>query len=347
MKLLRTILWPVLWVLSMIYSAVVRLRNYLYDSGLRRSVRFGFPVICVGNITVGGTGKTPLIELLAERLTAFQPALVSRGYRRRTKGMVVATASSTAADIGDEPMQIMQKFPNMTIIADGNRRRAIEWIEQNAHSQLVLMDDGFQHRSVAAGLNIVVMDYARPLWRDHVFPLGRMREPQNGLCRADMVVVNKCPADLGETEREYLRSKISSNGKLPVFFSAIQYSNLRRLGGEEVELKPRTPIVAVAGIGRPEPFFEHICSRFEQVICLPFADHCNFTPADMAKITSALEAAGPDAALVLTEKDSKRFPLVGNTPIYYLPIKLVFLFGQDELFNQKIEEYVSKNRRSS
>ncbi len=339
MRKLRLLLLP----FTVIYACVMLVRNWLYDCGLRKSFAFSKPVICVGNITVGGTGKTPLIEYLARVLADLRPSLVSRGYRRKTQGLVTASASSTAEEIGDEPFQIHQKFPQMPMSICADRPLAINALLEKGETDVVLMDDGFQHRAVRAGLNIVVCDYARPMWNDWTFPAGDLREPFVGRRRAQIFVVNKCPSDLSEEERASIVEHLRPTESQTVFFSAIRYGELRKVSTGEVALAPKKAL-AVAGIGRPKPFFEEVRRRVETVDTLRFADHHSFSDEDLTEIRRKAESLGSEAVIITTEKDATRLPEIEGIEICYLPIELELLFGERDRFNSKIIEYVRKNQ---
>lgn len=327
--------------ISYIYAAVMSLRNLLYDNGIFYSQSFPKPVICVGNITVGGTGKTPLIEFLILNLLKFKPSVVSRGYRRKTKGFVLANRNSSTDEIGDEPHQLLEKFPSMPIAVDADRANAINFLLQNTDTQVVLMDDGFQHRSVRAGLNIVVVDYARPMWSDHVFPAGRLREPMKALSRVNIVVVNKCPVNLSVTEKNKIAAKFRLNENQQLYFSAIHYGEPRLITGNKIITKNK--VVAVAGIGRPQPFFDETARRYCEIRKIAFADHHDFNDADIEKIKNALAQLGDDSVVITTEKDAQRFKNQDFT-IYALPIELSILFNEHEKFNNTIIDYVTKNQ---
>lgn len=324
--------------LTAIYSAVMLVRNWFYSSGFLHVSTFTRPVICVGNITVGGTGKTPFIEYLLRLLSDHRPSIVSRGYHRKTKGLVVATPLSQASDIGDEPYQMHSKFPSVPLAVAEDRSSAIRHIIAATDSSVVLMDDGFQHRETKAGFYVLMADYARPMWSDWTFPAGNMREPWAGRHRADIIVVNKCPLSLSEAERDAIVRKM--NVSLPVFFTSIVYGALKPLGNAPVaDINGR--VVAVAGIGRPEPFFDELDRRYGHVVRLPFPDHHNFSPSDVEAI---LAQATPDAVVITTEKDSTRLPSLGSLPVYYMPIELKVLFGAQDKLNLILSNYVIKNQ---
>lgn len=336
---IRILLLPV----AAIYASIVGIRNLLYDKGLRKISRFKKPIICVGNLTVGGTGKSPFTEYIIRLISDYNPSLVSRGYRRKTKGMVVAKPTSTAAQIGDEPRQMLNKFPGMPIVADGDRFRAINYLINNTDTGVIVMDDGFQHRSVEAGLNIIMVDYARPMWNDFPIPAGDLREPWRGISRADIIIINKCPSDISIEERDKIISKMRLESHQSIFFSAIKYGDLLQQNGQKARLHSVKRFVAVAGVGRPEPFFDEVQRRYSDVTTLRFSDHCNFGKFETNAIVDAVDAMGPNTAVITTEKDATRFPDIG-TEVYYIPIELDILFNQEQELNQKILDYVIKNK---
>ena len=339
---LRLLLLP----FTLIYAAIMMVRNRLYDWHLLRSVSFSKPVICVGNITVGGTGKTPFIEHLISILQPYQPSVVSRGYRRKTHGLVVATSQSTAIEIGDEPCQMHHKHPQVPIAVCEDRALAIAHLATHTSTNVVLMDDGFQHRSVRAGLYILITDYARPMWSDFTFPAGNMREPWQGRHRANIIVVNKCRPDLSLAERDKIKAKLSTNSD--VFFSTIEYGSLTTFDGKTTTLPSTTKILAVAGIGRPEPFFSEIERHFADVKRISFADHHRFAASEIEQISQTCQSE--NRVLITTEKDAMRLreyveQLTIN--VVYLPIQLRILFGEAEKLNTKILQYVRQFDRAN
>ncbi len=327
---------------ALIYWAVTRLRLWMFDCGILASRTFSVPVICVGNITVGGTGKTPLIEhLIALLENDKKVGVVSRGYRRKSKGQVIASSSSTAADIGDEPRQMLSKFPNSLMVVDADRAAAIDkTIALGAN--VVLMDDGMQHRSVRPTTTICVCDYARPMYSDLPLPAGNLREPWCARLRADIIIVNKCPLSLSSDEAKNIEQKLNLSAGQSLFFSAIAYGNLSLLDKENDpdSLTPDVPILAIAGIGRPEPFFQEVERRFNYVKRMAFDDHHPFSAADEARIADALNALGRDSIIICTEKDSVRLPSFSGHASFSLPIKTQFLFDKEPIFNQIIKSRI-------
>lgn len=340
---MRKLLLP----LSIIYGLITVIRNFLYDIKLLHSQQFKTPLICVGNITVGGTGKTPFIEYLIKTLSNHRPSMVSRGYMRRTKGLVVADKDSTAAQIGDEPMQIHAKHSQLHIAVDSDRKNAIEYLQTHTATDVILMDDGFQHRNVTAGLNILIMDYARPMWRDMPFPAGNLRELACARKRAQIWIVNKCPATIDTQECATIEQRLKPNNNQHLFFSAIDYGNIVAFDNETAELSSSATILAIAGIGRPQPFFDELKRRYQSVETMTFADHHNYTQNDIDDISARFaNLAGTEKAIITTEKDAMRLMQIASftKKTFYLPIELKILFDKESELKQIITDYVETNR---
>ncbi len=340
MRRLRLLLLPV----GALYWVVTQVRVWLYAAGVLRRRSFAAPVLCVGNITVGGTGKTPVIEHLARLLLSagWRVAIVSRGYRRKSRGQVVAAVGSAAADIGDEPCQLKRHLPQVDVVVDADRGAAID-CALGRGAQVVLMDDGMQHRSVRPSALVLVCDHARPLWGDWPLPVGDLREAAAMARTADVVLVNKCPPSLSRREADEIRRKMRLRQEQRIFFSTIGYADFVRLGGEVVpdrEIAARGA-VAVAGVGRPWPFFDEVERRVGPVQRFPFADHHDFTPAELEKIGAALDGVGRGSVLLTTEKDATRLPThVGGHEVAALPIKTDILFGEAEEFDNMILHHI-------
>ena len=358
---MRILLIPASWI----YGAATGVRNFLFDHGIIRSRKFRIPIICVGNLTVGGTGKTPHVEYLLGILgNKPSTAVVSRGYRRKTKGMVVATAASTAAEIGDEPFQIKTHFPGIRLVADANRTEAIEHLMQeniNPAVKAVVLDDAFQHRHVIAGMNIMLTDYSRPVYGDRLMPAGMLRDSFSQRRRADIVIVSKCPADLSCEERDGIAEKLALQPRQKLFFTTMAYGTpynvftqktvpLRTIAGN------CRRILALAGIARPQPFFKEIAkygiheTKYgSNIYNMPFADHHNFSREELAGFRKFVSAS--DAAMITTEKDAARLLSADirwseeqKARIFALPITVEFLFGEENNFNKIISDYVGQNK---
>lgn len=303
--------------LSLVWWIVTRLRSLLLGE---RGTRYDLPVVCVGNVTVGGTGKTPLVEALVRHFgRRCRVGVVSRGYGRRTSGQIVLQPGASASDVGDEPAQLKAKYPATDVVVDADREEAIEQCI-DCGSELIVMDDGLQHLSVRPTVRILCCDARRPLRRDWPFPAGDLREGAHAaIARTDIVVVNKCPADLTPDQARQLRHDMRADRR-PTFFTTIAY------GDPGEELPGDTPMVCVAGVASPEPFFEEVRRRWPDTLCMPFADHHPYSKDDVERIRHALDERG--ARLITTEKDATRLPL----PALTLPIEARFLFNGWEKF---------------
>ena len=329
--------------LSPIYWCVTALRNLAFSCGLFSSAKFSRPVICIGNITVGGTGKTPLTEHVLRSLAHRHVAVVSRGYGRKTSGLLVASPLSTADQIGDEPCQMKHKFPAADVVVCANRAEAISLAFDSLSADVVVMDDGMQHRSVSPSFVVMVCDFARPIWSDITLPAGDLREPWSARLRADVVVVNKCPVDLSVAQADAVRRNLKLRPSQKLFFCSIGYAhNYSALYNcDAVSDFVSRPALALAGVGRPQPFFDEVASRHAVVRSLAFPDHHVFAPDDVSRIQAALDALGPDALLVTTEKDAMRLPPISGHPVVCLPITIHFLFDGQSLFDSLIAEAAS------
>jgi tetraacyldisaccharide 4'-kinase len=338
--------------LACLYGAAVALRNRLFDCGWLRERRFPLPVVGVGNLTVGGTGKTPHIEYLLRLLLPLgQVAVLSRGYRRQSEGFVCATRETPVAEVGDEPWQMKQKFPRAVVAVDANRCRGIERLQESVEGlKAVLLDDSFQHRYVKPGINILLVDSRRPVWDDRMLPAGYLREPAAGKRRADVVILTKCPPDMPEAEADRLRTRLQPLPHQQVFFTTLAYGQLRPLFGSDATERPLSCLqghtaVLLTGIAAPQPLAEEV-GRWARVVPLTFGDHHDFSPADLHLLAETCRRADRPA-VVTTEKDAARLSsLSGYYPeelrkcTYVLPVEVRFLYGDDKKFNKIITEYV-------
>jgi len=348
---------PCLAPLSWLYGSVVGLRNKLFDWGIIPSESFALPVIAVGNLTVGGTGKTPFTEYLIRQLKDdFHVSFLSRGYKRATRGYRLADASSTAHTIGDEPFQVWQKFPDIHVAVDANRRRGIHRLCEDtatADTDVVLLDDAFQHRHVTPGLSILLMDYHRLPDEDKLLPCGLLREPFSSKRRADVVVVTKCPSSLTPIDFRILQRRIALRPYQRLFFCSISYGALLPTNRKLSTLTADTAVLLLTGIANPTPLIDELKRRTPHVQALTFPDHHAFSTADISRITDAWAAIEADDRLIITtEKDAAR--LAGDSRIdalrphlHILPIQTTFLRDQEKTFNHYIRNYVRKNSRNS
>lgn len=356
MKKRSFILYPFSWF----YGLSVGIRNLLYDMKLLKSESFDVPVICVGNITVGGTGKTPHLEYIINLLRKdYHVAVVSRGYKRESKGLQFANRRSTVAEIGDEPMQISRKFPGIVLAVDADRNRAIHAImERYPETGVILMDDGFQHRSVKPGLSIILTDYGRMLTKDSLLPYGNLREGKRNLKRADVVVVTKMPLDVLESEKRKTSESLAKYYDGNIYYTSFEYNgfapvfakNSYSMAPELTKDCSNTGIILLTGIANPKPLKEWLEQKFKEVIIISHPDHHTFTNNDVMRICKAFETLKiPRKFIVTTEKDTVRLREFANFPrpiqpfCFYLRVEIDVLYGEKEKFDKVITDFVANN----
>lgn len=331
---------------------VTSVRNWAFDCGWFKSTRFDTPTICIGNITVGGTGKTPHTEYLIKLLSkSHRVAVLSRGYGRKSRGYIKATPATTMPMIGDEPHQIMTKFKNITVAVDEKRVRGINCLINDANApQLILLDDAYQHRYVKAGLNILLVDNNRPVWRDTLLPIGRLRESMAGIERADIIIVTKCPADTSDKHKEFCRRMLQTKKGAPVFFSTMRYGApyplFAEAAGRECTIEGSN-ILLLTGIAKPAPLKAHIGRSAASVTLKQYADHHNFSEREIADVADTFARTEGRKLIITTEKDAARLTALPTLPpiikanIYALPIEVDFLDGTQPLFDQTVIEAVA------
>lgn len=351
-------LYPASWI----YGAGVWLRNKLFDWGIYKERSFPLPVICIGNITVGGTGKTPHTEYLIRLLHKhFQVAVLSRGYKRKSRGFVLAQPDTPVKMIGDEPFQMKQKYPTIHMAVDSNRCHGIEELcKENiaAGTEVVLLDDAFQHRYVKAGLNILLVDYNRLICEDTLLPAGRLREPETAKYRAQIVIVTKCPKDMNPMDFRVLNKQMELYAFQQLYFTTLNYGKLHPLfnGGKDYPLtniNGNVHILLVTGIASPKRLENDLSHYNKNIHPLTFSDHHDFSAKDMHRIKQSFEKLPEGKRMIITtEKDAVRMqsnPYLDESIkpyIYVLPIEVTFLQNQEETFNQNIIDYVRKNPRN-
>ena len=342
--------------LSWLYGMVVHIRHKLFDLKILRSEEFDIPVVCIGNLTVGGTGKTPVAELLIERFSEhYRVGVLSRGYRRKTKGFVLSTPTSSARTIGDEPRQMKLKYPSVPVAVCEKRAEGIRLLRK-AHPEieLIILDDAFQHRYVEPWVNILLMDYNNPVYRDRLLPWGRLRDTRNQIHRANFVLVTKCPDDLNPLD---MRIVINSLGLFPYqspYFTRMRQGEITPLFADRAVGKVREgdPVIAMSGIANPVPLLENLRKRFDVVAELTFDDHHTYRLSDMRRL-EALFAAYPDAVVLTTEKDAvkltnrKKVPEAVQQRLYYVPIHVSFVADSESEFLRQLELYVRTNQKYS
>ena len=355
MRLLSALLFPI----SVLYGTVTFVRNKMFDCGILPSEKFDVPVICVGNLSVGGTGKTPHTEYLARLLSArYRVAVLSRGYTRKSKGFVLADERTTARELGDEPYQIRRKFPDIKVAVDADRRNGITRLMQlpdEEKPEVIILDDAFQHRYVKPTLSLLLTDCKRLYTSDYVLPAGRLREWKSGASRADIIIVTKCKADISDEERENILRQISPSKKQRVFFTYINYGELLPVFGDRSDAlmnvtSGNPEVILLTGIANPLPLKNKVEEFSSNIDMLSFPDHHDFSEADIRSVENRLKAGKDNRKIVVTtEKDAVR--LLANSYLsddykglfYYLPIKIDFCGGEAENFDKIILNKVVKN----
>lgn len=343
-QLLRYLLLP----FTLLYGSVVWLRNRLYDAGFMSSVSFDIPVIAVGNLSVGGTGKTPHIEYLVRLLQyEYKVATMSRGYKRRTRGFLLADAATNAVKIGDEPMQYHLKFPELVVSVAEDRMTGIpSLLMARPELEVVLLDDAYQHRSVKPGLNILITDCSRPFYKDFILPYGRLREGRAAYKRADIIVVSKCPHNLSQKDADEMRAAINPLAHQQVFFSNIKYGTAYHFFDQLAANFKNKNVLLIAGIARPEPLVAHLEKEATKVHLLQYPDHHFFTERNLEEIKDTIKNWGNDCVIVTTEKDATRLHLRPElmqsipVPVIVLPIEVGILLGQQNEFDTAVRNFV-------
>lgn len=324
---------------------VMAVRNFLYDKGYFKSFSFSVPVIAIGNLSTGGTGKTPQTEYLIRLLSdKYKIATLSRGYKRKSKGFVLADNNSTVDILGDEPYQFHQKFPNINVAVDADRKNGIEQLLAiSPKPEIILLDDAYQHRRVKAGFYVLLTSHGDLYADDFVLPGGNLRESRSGAARADVIIVTKCPPNLSEKQRQDITNRLKPKLSQKVYFTCIEYDNtvISDKGHLDIEQIKGMQKVLVAGIAKPKPFFEYLQQPGDDVLSFP--DHHDFTEEELTDLNKRSQ----HKLIVTTEKDYVR--LKGKLPadrLYCLPIKSRFLTSADN-FDKTILNYVGQSTGNS
>ncbi|GAB3195469.1 tetraacyldisaccharide 4'-kinase [Pontibacter aydingkolensis] len=328
-KYLKLLLWP----FSLLYGAVTGCRNFLYKQGILKSTGFDFPVIAVGNLTVGGTGKTPHVEYLIRLLKEYKLATLSRGYKRKSKGFILADTASTAVELGDEPYQYHRDFPEVAVAVSEKRVEGVQKLKQLVPDvEVVILDDAMQHRAIKPSLMIMLTDYGRPFFRDFILPAGLLRESRQGAQRADLVVVSKCPPDLSASEMVTYTSQIRkyTSAGTPVYFSAFKYGTPVSIGNTRTIAENILPLT---GIANPAPLQEYLQQQGYNIVkAYTFPDHHTYTLKDIVEVKREFEKyKDQNISIITTSKDAVKLTdgrlarLTKELPIFYLPIEVSFL----------------------
>lgn len=336
MNLFRKILFP----FAILYGLITSVRNFLFDKGILKSYSFELPILAVGNLSVGGTGKTPQIEYLIRLLSnQYAIATLSRGYKRQSKGFVLANETSNAEILGDEPFQFYQKFPSIQVAVDADRKNGIEQLLAQANPpQLILLDDAYQHRKVKAGFYILLTAYDDLFTDDFILPTGNLRESRTGAQRANVIVVTKCPTTLSVAEQTQIKQRVKAYSNASVYFSSIAYDaavNSKTMSIPVAEIQ-QSECILLAGIAKPTSFFTHL--KNNNSLCLTYPDHHHFSESDIQDIK---QKAG-SKIIVTTEKDYVRLKdSILQDQLYYLPIRTSFISDSDQL-DAAILDYVKR-----
>ncbi|WP_018629498.1 tetraacyldisaccharide 4'-kinase [Niabella aurantiaca] len=337
------LLLPISWL----YIAGVRIFSFLYDSGIKKSHSYPLPVICVGNLSVGGTGKSPMVEYLVRLLKdRYRLATISRGYGRKTKGFLLAGSTATAATIGDEPMQFYTKFPDITVAVSEKRTVAIETLLRTLKPEVIILDDALQHRAVTAGLNILLTAYDNPFPRDNYLPAGQLRDLRSHYERADCIVVTKCPALLTAQERQAITEEIRPVAGQSVFFAALQYGQPYPVFGERSWAPGNMDaLLLVTGIANPAPLRAQLEQYGKAIREFYFEDHYEFRKEDLSRILKAYTAYKKGTvAIITTEKDSVRLAKfreeLASVTLFVLPVRHSFLLDGSKKFDTLIKEFI-------
>lgn len=351
----------ILYPISLIYGFIVSVRNWLYNANIFSEKEFNIPIISIGNITVGGTGKTPHSEYLIRTLKKdFNIALLSRGYKRKTRGFILSDNSSTVFDIGDEPLQIKNKFQDIQVAVCTKRVNGInQLLKRDTEKQLdfIILDDAYQHRAVKAGISILLMDFNNPIYEDHMLPYGDLRESFHEKYRANIVIVTKTPADIKPIERRIIEKNLNLFPYQSLYYSTIRYGNLVPLFNSERQLSDseykKYDCLVVTGIANPDTLYKHLEDTFKSIQKIKYADHHFFSKSDFEHIAQEYtDIVSSNKIIITTEKDAIRFKnsnyrdLLINLPIFYISIEIEFLQEDGITFNNQIINYVKKNKRS-
>ena len=337
--------------LGWIYGIFTRTRNRLYDNGRLKSASFGIPVINIGNITVGGTGKTPHTEYTASLIKdRYRTVVLSRGYGRHTKGFIMSDEHSDSGLIGDEPMQIKSRFPDLDMAVCEDRTTGINRIIGLCHPDVVILDDAYQHRKVTPSLNILLVNWHRDILRDAMLPAGRLRESAKGRCRAHIIIVTKCPSDLTPQEMDSMAQRLRVQPQQQVFFTTLDYGRPYLLDdpGQTLTVS-QVPVLAVTGIASPCLMIQELERMGHSVTLMNYPDHHRFSKKEIEHISSRLESLGPQAIIMTTAKDAARLKDMNLDPdlrsrIYVLPVGVSFLRDADK-YSQAIIEHVESFRK--
>lgn len=343
--------------LAMIYGLIVDLRHKLFDSNILKSEEFDIPIVSVGNLTVGGTGKTPVTEYLVEQLSpGYKIAVLSRGYKRKSKGFVLCDITTPIRKVGDESKQIKLKYPEITVAVCEKRVEGIRRLREiSPEINLIILDDAFQHRYVEPWVHVVLVDYNNPIYRDKLLPWGRLRDRVSQLYRANIILMTKCPVQMNPLEMRIVRNSLQLYPYQSLHFSSMKQQAITPLFAD-VATKPvrlGNNILLLSGIANPTSFRNSLVKRYKIVDELRLDDHHVYRMSDIERLRGMLATLPPDTVIVTTEKDAvkltnrKKIPVEIQRVLYYIPIQLSFLAEGEHEFLQQIEQYVKQNQKYS
>jgi len=349
LKSVRILLLPI----ACIYWLVVKIRNLLYDANIFKSTKFSLPIICIGNLSVGGTGKTPMVEMICEGLqNRYKQAILSRGYKRKTRGYTLAQQGVTALEIGDEPMQFFIKFPNITVAVGEERVAAVpQLLHDKPETEVIILDDAFQHRSIQAGLNILLTEFDNLFTRDFFLPVGNLRDIKSRYKKADIICVTKCPQHISNAAKQKIQKEINPLPEQRIFFNYLAYMlPYHILTKDRFKITSQTHILLLTGIANAAPIKKYLVGEGCKVIHLSYADHYIYRIDDLRKIKAEFEKIKAENKIIITtEKDAVRLFKFGqelsDLPLYVLPISHQFIDGDSEAFFDIITNYINTNRK--
>ncbi|MGZ3958042.1 MAG: tetraacyldisaccharide 4'-kinase [Flavisolibacter sp.] len=344
LKSFRILLLP----FAILYGLIVWVRNWLYDRNILRSTSFGLPLICIGNLSVGGTGKSPMVEFLVRHLkNNYRVATLSRGYKRKTKGYALATDETTALEIGDEPMLFHQKFPDIPVAVGEERLVAIpQLLHDRPETQVVILDDAFQHRAIRPGMNILLTDYGNLFTRDFFLPTGDLRDMRGSYRRAEVIVVTKCKPQLGQEERAELVKEIKPLPHQKIFFTCIDYGSPYHITHQNfIFIDDQTEVLLITGIANPRPLKQYLEERIQTYYMMHYNDHHIFTIDDWRDIVKRFKSMESKKKIILTtEKDAMRLTKfrseIDGMPFFVIPIEQKFLFDQEDEFVESVVQFI-------
>lgn len=340
---------------SLLYGLVISLRNLFYRNGILKSVEFNVPTISVGNLSVGGAGKTPHVEYLIRLLKDYiNVATLSRGYKRKTKGFMLVHPKNSAEGVGDEPLQFKRKFPDVLVAVGESRTMAIPEIMSKApNTQLIVLDDAFQHIAIKPSLNILLTEYDHPFSEDYLLPSGRLREWRSAYRRADTIIVTKCPFELSVEAKDSMLQKLQALPSQKVFFSYYQYGNPYYIFNPKYvgRLVKDIDVLLICAIARKEYLLDYLYDRVNSVVLMAFEDHHFFTKQDIGSLRATYERMKSDRKVIITtEKDAmrldlhKQFLTEHQLPIFALPVQVKFHFEEGEQFDEAIRNHLLEFR---